>query len=118
MMCKSAERSNTQMSDLVDTRVLGAAVLGGAVGYLAAKYTSRPTNYEVVSTSEAPGAIGPYSQAIKSGGTLYMSGQIGMDKDGNLVDGGKQSACAFAAIQVFLHSLVRINQLLFIVCDR
>ena len=106
------------MSDLVDTRVLGAAVLGGAVGYLAAKYASRPTSYEVVSTSEAPGAIGPYSQAIKSGGTLYMSGQIGMDKDGNLVDGGKQSACAFAAIQVFLHSLVRINQLLFIICDR
>ena len=32
----------------------------------------------VISTSKAPAAIGPYSQAIHKGGTLYLSGQIGM----------------------------------------
>ncbi|MBP5244962.1 MAG: RidA family protein [Clostridia bacterium] len=31
---------------------------------------------EAVSTNKAPGAIGPYSQAIKSGDVLYVSGQI------------------------------------------
>ncbi|MCR5353931.1 MAG: RidA family protein [Clostridiales bacterium] len=31
---------------------------------------------EAISTNKAPGAIGPYSQAIKSGDTLYVSGQI------------------------------------------
>ena len=34
---------------------------------------------QVVSTKKAPGAIGPYSQAIKSGGFLYSSGQIAME---------------------------------------
>lgn len=32
----------------------------------------------VISTPKAPAAIGPYSQAIRKGGTLYLSGQIGM----------------------------------------
>jgi len=31
---------------------------------------------QIVSTSDAPAAIGPYSQAIKSGGLVYCSGQI------------------------------------------
>lgn len=30
----------------------------------------------VISTPEAPGAVGPYSQAIEAAGTLYVSGQI------------------------------------------
>ena len=34
---------------------------------------------EVVSTVNAPAAIGPYSQAIKAGGFLYLSGQIPLD---------------------------------------
>lgn len=42
----------------------------------------------VVSTEKAPAAIGPYSQAIKSGDLLFMSGQIPIDpKTGNLVAG-------------------------------
>ena len=32
---------------------------------------------EVVSTKDAPQAIGPYSQAMKSGGFVFSSGQIG-----------------------------------------
>ncbi|WIA13559.1 hypothetical protein OEZ85_007126 [Tetradesmus obliquus] len=33
---------------------------------------------QVVSTEDAPAALGPYSQAIKAGNTLYVSGQIGI----------------------------------------
>ncbi|REK69216.1 RidA family protein [Paenibacillus paeoniae] len=43
---------------------------------------------EVISTSEAPAAIGPYSQAIKLGGLLFTSGQIPLDASGALVEGG------------------------------
>lgn len=42
-----------------------------------------------VLTDEAPAAIGPYSQAVLSGGVLYCSGQIGLNPaTGNLVPGG------------------------------
>lgn len=34
---------------------------------------------EIVSTAAAPAAIGPYSQAVKVGSTVYTSGQIGLD---------------------------------------
>ena len=34
---------------------------------------------EIISTPNAPAAIGTYSQAVKAGGTIYMSGQIGLD---------------------------------------
>ena len=33
----------------------------------------------IVSTPDAPAAIGTYSQAVKVGSTVYMSGQIGLD---------------------------------------
>ena len=36
-------------------------------------------NKTAVSTSNAPAAIGPYSQAIRTGNTLYVSGQIPID---------------------------------------
>jgi len=32
----------------------------------------------VVSTDQAPGAVGPYSQAIKAGGMVYVSGQVAL----------------------------------------
>lgn len=34
---------------------------------------------EIIATSNAPAAIGPYSQATKVGGTLYISGQLPID---------------------------------------
>lgn len=34
---------------------------------------------ETVITTDAPGAIGPYSQAVKLGNVLYTSGQLGLD---------------------------------------
>ncbi len=43
-------------------------------------------NKETVSTDNAPGAIGPYSQAIKAGGMVFCSGQIPIDPaTGNFV---------------------------------
>lgn len=40
---------------------------------------------QIISTTNAPAAIGPYSQAIQMGGTLYTSGQIAIDpQTGNL----------------------------------
>lgn len=43
----------------------------------------------VITTSNAPAAIGPYSQAIEAGGTLYVSGQIPVvPATGLIVDGG------------------------------
>ncbi|WP_280539802.1 RidA family protein [Chromohalobacter sp. 11-W] len=37
------------------------------------------SNKAVINTEQAPAAIGPYSQAIKAGNTVYMSGQIPLD---------------------------------------
>ena len=34
---------------------------------------------KVISTNKAPAALGPYSQAILAGNTLYVSGQLGID---------------------------------------
>ncbi len=42
---------------------------------------------EVVSTLNAPQAIGPYSQAIKHGGLVFVSGQIPLNPQGELVEG-------------------------------
>ncbi len=38
-----------------------------------------PPRRQVVSTAKAPAAIGPYSQAVRAGNTVYLSGQIGLD---------------------------------------
>ncbi|HEY1013769.1 MAG TPA: RidA family protein [Herpetosiphonaceae bacterium] len=44
---------------------------------------------EVISTTEAPGAIGPYSQAIAIDGLVFCSGQIPLDPaTGDIVEGG------------------------------
>ena len=43
----------------------------------------------IIKSAKAPAAIGPYSQAVKVGPTLYLSGCLGMDPaTGNLVSGG------------------------------
>lgn len=46
-------------------------------------------NKEIVHTSEAPAAIGAYSQAVKCGNTVYLSGQVALDpKTAAIVAGG------------------------------
>lgn len=39
---------------------------------------------EVICTKNAPSPIGPYSQAIRSGGVVYVSGQIALKADGSM----------------------------------
>lgn len=42
---------------------------------------------EIIFSTEAPAPIGPYSQAVKAGNTLYVSGQIPLDADsGELIN--------------------------------
>ncbi|MBP6283946.1 MAG: RidA family protein [Paludibacteraceae bacterium] len=40
----------------------------------------------IISTTKAPAAIGPYSQAVEANGTLYMSGQIPVNPENGKVD--------------------------------
>ena len=43
----------------------------------------------IISTDKAPGAIGPYSQAVKTEAMVFVSGQLALDPaSGNIVTGG------------------------------
>jgi len=43
----------------------------------------------IINTTKAPAAIGPYSQAVKAGNTIYISGQLGMvPATGQFIEGG------------------------------
>ena len=45
-------------------------------------------SHSIISTNHAPAAIGPYSQAVRAGNTVYFSGQIPLDPtNGSVVDG-------------------------------
>ena len=57
-------------------------------------------------TQNAPEAIGPYSQAILSNETLYCSGQIALDKDGNL----KNSNIEDETVQIFKNINAILNE--------
>jgi len=44
---------------------------------------------KIIKSSDAPAAIGPYSQAVEAGGMLFISGQVAIDPaTGKLVEGG------------------------------
>jgi 2-iminobutanoate/2-iminopropanoate deaminase len=63
---------------------------------------------DVIQTDKAPKAIGPYSQAIRSGGLIYLSGQLGMDPaTGQLVQGGAgpQTRRAILNLEAVLESV-------------
>lgn len=62
---------------------------------------------EVIATTHAPAAIGPYSQAVRAGDTLYISGQIPLDPaTGELVEGGvvEQTRQVFANARAILEA--------------
>lgn len=43
---------------------------------------------KIISTNNAPSAIGPYSQAVEANGTLYVSGQIPINPEtGDMIEG-------------------------------
>lgn len=59
---------------------------------------------EVISTTHAPAAIGPYSQAVRTGNMIFTSGQIPLDANGQLVEGGieEQTHQVFRNLQAVL----------------
>jgi reactive intermediate/imine deaminase len=76
---------------------------------------------QVIHSPDAPAAIGPYSQAILAGNTLYMSGQIPLDPaTGQLVDGidaqahqvFKNLRAVAAAAGATLNDIVKLSILL------
>lgn len=51
-------------------------------------------NKQVITSDNAPAAIGPYSQAIKVGNTVYLSGQIPLDPSTmEVVEGMEKQIC-------------------------
>lgn len=57
--------------------------------HIITNYYSLHDMKKMISTSKAPAAIGPYSQAIQVGNLIYTSGQIPIDPaTGQLVEGG------------------------------
>ena len=62
---------------------------------------------KIIKTSDAPSAIGPYSQAVEINGTLYISGQIAIDpQTGKLVEGDitVQTNQVMKNIEAILHA--------------
>jgi reactive intermediate/imine deaminase len=79
---------------------------------------------QVIQTPDAPAAIGPYSQAVRVGDTLYMSGQIPLDpKTMQVVDGGidAQASQVFANLRAVAlaagATLIDIVKLSFLLTD-
>ena len=60
---------------------------------------------KVISTKDAPAAIGPYSQAVQAGNILFLSGQLGIDPHSGLFiseDVREQTIQVFKNIQAIL----------------
>lgn len=74
---------------------------------------------EIIRTDQAPEAIGTYSQAVKVGGTVYLSGQIGLDPQSmTMVEGDTETEIrrVFSNLQAVarasggsLNDLVKLN---------
>ena len=56
---------------------------------------------EVLTSSNAPKAVGPYSLGIRSGGFLFLSGQLGLDPDsGRFIEGGVEAQTRQALLNI------------------
>ena len=61
---------------------------------------------KIIATHRAPKAIGPYSQGVVSNGHIFLSGQIPLNSNGELLDGNiqEQVALVFQNIQHLLET--------------
>jgi len=60
-----------------------------------------PATKEIVKTDKAPGAIGPYSQAVRAGALVFVSGQLALlPESGKLVDHDIQAETRQALINL------------------
>lgn len=76
----------------------------------------------IIHTDKAPSAVGPYSQAVRAGEFIFVSGQVGIDpRTGSMVDGGlaeqvhqalKNIAAILEEAGGGLHSIVKTTVLL------
>jgi 2-iminobutanoate/2-iminopropanoate deaminase len=67
---------------MLHQRAFGAAVVGLAVAFASPAFAQSAGGSgpkQVISTPNAPPAIGPYSQAIRAGNTVFLAGQIAID---------------------------------------
>lgn len=55
--------------------------------------------HQIIFSDQAPAPIGPYSQAIKAGNTVYVSGQIPLNAAGHLVGKGDVTAQTHQVLQ-------------------
>lgn len=82
------------MTGLAAGVILAAAalVLAVAGGLVSVRFHSNSeggkTMKKIIRSEKAPAAIGPYSQAIQAGGLVFVSGQIPLDLEGKIVEGG------------------------------
>jgi 2-iminobutanoate/2-iminopropanoate deaminase len=57
--------------------------------YARAEAITHMAEHTAILTANAPAPVGPYSQAIRSGGFIFCSGQVGLDPvSGKIVEGG------------------------------
>jgi len=85
------------------------------------------TQRKAIQTDKAPAAIGPYSQALLVGKTLYISGQLGIDPaTGTLAEGGpaaqaRQAMDSIMAIlmdqNMSMHDVVQVQVFLTDIAD-
>jgi len=74
---------------------------------VAKKQKERYPMKKIITTQDAPAAIGPYSQAVQAGNLVYTSGQIPLDpKTGKLVEGGIEAETwqVFANLKAVLNA--------------
>lgn len=73
---------------------------------------------EIISTSKAAPAVGPYSQAVKTEQFIFVSGEKALDLSGRLIEGGiaKQTRVALENIKAILeaagsslNNIVKVN---------
>ena len=85
------------------------------------------TQRKAIQTDKAPAAIGPYSQALMVGNTLYMSGQLGIDPTtGKMVEGGvaeqtkqalKNIMAILMEVNMSMHDVVQVQVFLADIAD-
>ena len=61
--------------------IIGSAIILFVVAF---SFSDKTQEREIIFTKNAPSPIGPYSQAIKVGNTLYVAGQVGFTLEGKL----------------------------------
>jgi len=85
------------------------------------------TQRKAIQTDTAPAAIGPYSQAMLAGNTLYLSGQLGIDPaTGKLVEGGvaeqtkqalKNVMAVLMEVNMSMHNVAQVQVFLADIAD-